>query len=456
MCEIATDCVIVCDRENYRPQVGDFDTGKKWAAALRSAVPDLASSPVLQPPEPEQTLTQHLQHGGNLDELEEVGQFRPSAPIRLADIRREELEWFWPGRLPVGKLVILEGEPEAGKTSLAVDLMARLTTARPMPDLDPDDTATYIGDDELAKLANMAKLAKLVPRNVMFLTSEDGIGDTIKPRFIAAGGDEQRFFHQPDVPHFDRYGEHTHDGPMSFPNMAHQLGQTIRAHSVSLVVIDGINSFLDRRVNPNSDPDVRRTLDALRKVAEAEQCTFIIIRHFNKGSSGNALNKGIGSIAWTGVARVVLQVSRNPDNDDERVLSIAKCNVMRKLTSLIYRIVDDPEHTTVRVDWTGESSLTADDLAAYSHHKAEQPEHPSRLDDAKQFILDTLQDGPMMGPELATQASAAKHKRRTHERARSDLANAGRIVNERDDNNRSRWRLADDTTTEIQRQIDQR
>src|SRR5262249_172381 len=42
--------------------------------------------------------------------------------------------WLWPGRLALGKLAMLDGDPGMGKSLLALDLCARLSTGRPLPD----------------------------------------------------------------------------------------------------------------------------------------------------------------------------------------------------------------------------------------------------------------------------------------------------------------------------------
>ena len=54
--------------------------------------------------------------------------------FRLSEIRSRSLTWLWPGRIPFGKLTILDGDPGLGKSTLLLDLAARLTTARPLPD----------------------------------------------------------------------------------------------------------------------------------------------------------------------------------------------------------------------------------------------------------------------------------------------------------------------------------
>ena len=78
---------------------------------------------------------------------------------------------LWPGRLAVGKLVVLDGDPGAAKSTIALDLAASVSTGRPMP-------------DELELDAE--------PRAVVLMSAADGLADTIPPRLDVAGADVSR------------------------------------------------------------------------------------------------------------------------------------------------------------------------------------------------------------------------------------------------------------------------
>jgi hypothetical protein len=90
----------------------------------------------------------------------------------LSDLRPQPLDWLWPGRLALGKLSILDGDPEIGKSWITLDLCARLTTGRAFPD----------GSGGLG------------PSNVLILNNEDGAEDTVVPRLTALGADLARAF----------------------------------------------------------------------------------------------------------------------------------------------------------------------------------------------------------------------------------------------------------------------
>ena len=54
--------------------------------------------------------------------------------IRVADITREFVRWLWLHRLPLGKLVVFDGDPAMLKSTITLDWTARVTTGSPWPD----------------------------------------------------------------------------------------------------------------------------------------------------------------------------------------------------------------------------------------------------------------------------------------------------------------------------------
>src|SRR5207244_4538579 len=84
----------------------------------------------------------------------------------------QPLSWLWQDRIPLGKLLILDGDPDLGKSLLALDLCARLSTGRPFPD----------------------GQAAPGPANALVLNAEDSPVDTIVPRLRQLGANLERAF----------------------------------------------------------------------------------------------------------------------------------------------------------------------------------------------------------------------------------------------------------------------
>lgn len=58
----------------------------------------------------------------------------PVLTRRLDTVTREQLEWLWPGRIPLGKLTLLAGDPGLGKSFVTLDMAARVSTGASWPD----------------------------------------------------------------------------------------------------------------------------------------------------------------------------------------------------------------------------------------------------------------------------------------------------------------------------------
>jgi hypothetical protein len=106
---------------------------------------------------------------GNVQFVDTIanGEPRGLVTIRAADVQPERVRWLWPGRVPFGKLTVLDGDPGLGKSTMTIDLTGRVSTASPMPDGHRPDK----------------------PMKVMLLSAEDGVADTIRPRLEVAGAD---------------------------------------------------------------------------------------------------------------------------------------------------------------------------------------------------------------------------------------------------------------------------
>ncbi len=103
--------------------------------------------------------------------------------INMADVQEEEVEWLLYPLIPFGKVTIIQGDPGEGKTTLALQVIAKLTRGEAV--LPFDEPGAGIESKEEAESDRQ-------PVNVLYQTAEDGLGDTIKPRLNAAGADCSR------------------------------------------------------------------------------------------------------------------------------------------------------------------------------------------------------------------------------------------------------------------------
>ena len=80
----------------------------------------------------------------------------------------EPVHWIWLDRIPLVKLRVLDGDPGLRKNLISVDVVARVSTGRPMTD----------GPFGLTE-----------PSDVVLLTCEDNLHETVRPCLDAARAD---------------------------------------------------------------------------------------------------------------------------------------------------------------------------------------------------------------------------------------------------------------------------
>jgi hypothetical protein len=277
----------------------------------------------------------------------------------LDTVPPERVSWLWEGRIPLGKLTLLDGDPDLGKSTMSLDLAARVSRGQSMPDGSPG----------------------LGPADVILLSAEDGLADTVRPRLDAAGADCTRVsVFTVAIPGGD-------DLP-SIPDDLGALRQAITGRNAVLVVVDPLMAFLGGDVNSHRDQDVRRALAPLARVAEETGCAVVVLRHNSKAQQSNVLYRGGGSIGIIGAARSGLVVGQDPEDETRTILAVAKANLGPKLPSLAYRIVGDPNGAG-RVDWLGPTAHTAKDLL----REPPSQEERSQTDQACDVLRELLADG---------------------------------------------------------------
>ena len=304
----------------------------------------------------------------------------------FATIEREQVRWLWPGRIPLGMLTLLIGDPGLGKSLLTCDLASRLTRA--------------VGV-------------------ALMVTAEDSIGATVRPRLEATEADLSRVFNFVMV----RGGEE--DG-LALPDDIPALNGLVEHHQARLVVIDPLMAHLPEGVNSWRDQSVRGALAPLRRMAEARDCAVLVVAHLNKGQDTNALRRTGGSMGIPAAARSALLLARDPDDPEgeqgnQRVLAHVKTNVSAPAPSLACRVEPvllpgDERDESARLVLGEEVAITGEDLL-----KRQDGDERTALADAVAFLLTELEVGSVAARSIQAAARDAGISSRTLERAKGSL-----------------------------------
>lgn len=309
--------------------------------------------------------------------------------VCMADVKPERVTWLWRRRIPRGKLSIVEGAPGIGKSHLLLELTACTSTGRAMPDGDVP------GASEV----------------VMLMTAEDGLGDTIQPRLVAAGADLRRVFVATAVAF--NGGE---PRPWILPQDIAALREEIARVGAAVLIIDPISAFLGDDTKSHNEHSMRRALTPLAALAEELGIAIIVVRHLVKNPTGDAISAGGGSIATIAVARACLVAARDPEHAEQVILASVKNNLSRKPGSLKYRLVEGADERS-HVEWLGSSSLSADQLIASGRDQDER----GALVEAMEWLHGELTTSPKPKKTLVDAAHQNGIAVRTLERAAEKL-----------------------------------
>ncbi len=126
----------------------------------------------------------------NVNEVEKTEK-RIIAP-RASLVGEEAFEWLWPGWIAFGAVSVLDGEPDRGKSTVALDLAARLTRGLPMPAAAVGDMGDLADPPGPPAPVGQAPAPMFAPRSVVVASAEDSASRTIRPRLEAAGADLER------------------------------------------------------------------------------------------------------------------------------------------------------------------------------------------------------------------------------------------------------------------------
>lgn len=255
-------------------------------------------------------------------------------------------KWLWDQRIPIGQISLLVGREGIGKSTIAIDIAARLTRGKLI--------GRYAGHAQ----------------SVGIIAFEDSFESVIVPRLLAAGADLSRV-HQLEAREED--GALT---PILLPSDLDGLEKRCREIELRLLLIDPLVSVIPGAIDTHNDRAVRRALDPLARFCHRTSVGALGVGHLNKGTSTDPLNAVMASRAFTAVARSVLFATTDPEDEsgDRYLLGHVKSNLGPKQPTQKYHLIDyrielehpdgDGEHVlaTSKVVWDGEDERTIRDV----------------------------------------------------------------------------------------------
>jgi putative DNA primase/helicase len=318
--------------------------------------------------------------------------------VRLSDVHPELVRWLWPGRIALGKLTLLAGDPGLGKSFVTLDLAARVSSGIAWPDL--------------PLLPNPAG-------DVVLLSAEDDLSDTIRPRLDAAKADANRVVAIQAVRRVLITGQ-TQEDYFDLTEDLPALEAAIQQLSdCRLVIIDPLTAYLGQ-TDSHKNAEVRAVLARLFELAARHKVAVLAVTHLNKANTMPAIYRAMGSLAFVAAARAVWAVVRDEEDQtgQRRLFLPVKSNLSPDETGLAYAL--EPVGQTARVGWeSGDVTMRADDALGGGRKAVVR-------DDVTEFVIDTLNanGGDMLSDDLSAAAEAAGISERTLWRAKKAVADS--------------------------------
>jgi AAA domain/Bifunctional DNA primase/polymerase, N-terminal len=306
-----------------------------------------------------------------------------TAFVPLSSIEMKPVPWLWPGYLPSGAVTLLVGDPGKGKTLSALDIAARVSTGKPWPDGVPNTVE---------------------PSDVLILSAEDSSAYTIRPRLQAAGADVDRVYVRSNESGAALTG-------LSLTNDLSWLEAALDRTAARLIIVDPLSAYMPG-IDTFRDNDVRSALAPFVALAERRDVVVIAIIHMNKNNERSALQRVLGSTAFSALARAVYVVVPDPDalapgvdpkDQNRRFFLSLKMNVAKQPRGLAFRVAgvetETPERLripTARAEWeSGTVDAQADDVLR-------QLNKPAKVN-AKEIeaeLREMLKDGPVLAKDI--------------------------------------------------------
>ncbi len=300
--------------------------------------------------------------------------------VCMDDVEEKELKWLYCPYIPRGKITLCSAHPGSGKTWVMCYAVACVSTGKQFFNVSPFD---------------------LKPENAMYITAEDGLGDTIKRRLRSCGANMKNVYSILDP-----------NAEMTFENP--KLEEIIKEVRPALLVMDPMQAYIGANVEMNAANKTRPVLTRLASLAERYDTAIVLVCHLNKNEKGSSITRTIGSMDIPGIARSSIAIGNVPNEEFQKFMSHEKSSNMQQGKTKLFHI--DPDRGGIVID--GESNLTMDE---YNSLRNSNHRKNTDIEAAKLFLLDQIPDGKRLASELRNLGEANGFSYDTLNRARSEL-----------------------------------
>jgi len=297
----------------------------------------------------------------------------------LADVEMRNIDWVVPGMFARGEVTIIEGDPGLGKSYMTQIIAGRICDGQSIPTEEKYEP---------------------VQGRVAYFDTENTADTVTKLRMIENG-----------VEHLENYWQEESPFSIDDEEKWDRVIDALDQLRPTLAVFDTINIYIGGADTYRSS-ETQQALSHFKELASRFNMPVVLLRHLTKNTSNKALYRGQGSIAFTGVARVVWTVGLHPDDGDVRVVACTKNNIGPKGKSFTFRIDPLPNTATTKnrskFTWGEFVDLTADDIVAVAPMKNNDRES------AIKWLKETLENSGKLSVQKLERMSEARSISKTN------------------------------------------
>ena len=307
--------------------------------------------------DPEQVRDQRFEPDEPTAEPQEL----PTAPqIRpLAEVEERPISWLWPGRVALGRLTVVAGEPGAGASLLLLDVASRVSRGGSFPDRSFPDGAIPGAKQDVSDVPREAA-------EVLLITHQD-LAEIVKPRLAALGADTKKFHVMGDVPDVTFIEETPCVRPFrAYSDLAHLDSFLASAPSVKLVVIDPLELYLEQ--GNRSFPS--KTLRELGELAARRGVAIVAAARAPEVPGANNLRRWLDKLGGVAELALLFAVVRDRRRPCRRYLAAAKNTLAEMDDALSFetpegRVVWGRRRVGAAVCWATAARLDQEDAARW-------------------------------------------------------------------------------------------
>lgn len=335
----------------------------------------------------DKSLEQHFDSWSAKDEKEDDPTAFNPLPRSIADVEVENIDWIVPGWFARREMTIVEGDPGLGKSYFVQMIAMHLADGKYIP-------------SETEYTPQQGRIA--------YFDTENTASTVTKMRLVENGIECQENYWQGEDPF-----------SIDDPEKWNRVMEVLEDFRPIMVVFDTINIYIGG-ADTHKSSETQQALSEIKRIGSRFNCSVVVLRHLTKSKgSEKALYRGQGSIAFTGVARVVLTVGLSPDDSDTRVVACTKNNISKPPRSFTYRIDSLPDTPKLKnrskLTWGDFVDLTADEIIAVI------PTKNGDKETAIKWLADQLSTKDLEGSRIERMAEARGINKSTLARAAEQL-----------------------------------